>query len=1097
MQLNPQTVHSGLHSPQKKTKANHMLGRQDLRRAIAGSRQLIDDTIEEFPASDFDHAILPFSPDSSAEVTPSMSLEATFSSHWALKMLIYLASNKALERFYICDTWEMIERAGITQLAHFSSTPYIRDTSLAAAMEYLFAAGIGAGHADIVSWLLDTGVDANKGVKLPGVQSTHLPLSMALENSHHYQPAKIVRLLLFHGASPVLICCEYHGSPTQFLLQNFDHLDYFSRTDGLEILEGFLEIATALNLGLKLQTQLFSCHRNEADANRSPSDQARDECFHKMDQLVLLMERLSAMVSIPYISLITPRSLVRAVQSRSVHSIRLIHKHGLPMDCCDEQKRFPLQAAVEPSDVGSKWTAMDLSCVVLLLELGASPDYNPSADISGSCSPILHYILHSAIAKSSSRFDIIDIVKTLIQRGAIVQGSPACGKIGHRTLMDCALSQHYSWDRALISVIIVLHDAGLPLPQSALVTTLDLTYRFGSRQIHYDDVHLYRCEDDYAYLCESMSENPSGLFLRSKCGWTALDYAVSLRLRRLETLLVENGVKHTRGFVYSQCDTQRQLTVEEVEKLISRVPTPRNTKQLRDLLFYQLIGTIRAATPNHGDSEHVLKLLCSYRVMPRSPKHDAYVIFKASLDADLLAMALELLPESYSSAALSVLIMRDAVGLPSRPEFTDELLRRRATASLNWVEDTRMFAMIIRRTLGEQEDTRIMEWFQKHDRTALEYANLRPSMFAIRVFNPWQFGKNWDDFDLVRWFNYGLKTSSYLGLLVADSGEVEKMSALLHQGFQPNRRICWSLTALQFAVMRGDRPMIIRLIEAGGDVNARPPWKDLPWKIHHSIPAEIRDTITSHPGQTHRRTALQLAVEKGDISITKLLLDHGADVNGPAARVRGATALQLACIKGNIDIVRLLISEGADVNAPGAEYFGRTALEGAAEHGRLDTACFLLARDCEVAGVFRRQYIRAVGFSRAQGHHVLSKLLQKHGTWTEEDEHLLQQTDLRDKRSDPHELEESSPDDETSEVDPNECGSHDETFPYEADDESDLEDCDLVGKEGDATPPLGDDCNEATDGSDRFDQSIESAQTESRPWDEFLDYDADGEEEVL
>lgn len=134
-----------------------------------------------------------------------------------------------------------------------------------------------------------------------------------------------------------------------------------------------------------------------------------------------------------------------------------------------------------------------------------------------------------------------------------------------------------------------------------------------------------------------------------------------------------------------------------------------------------------------------------------------------------------------------------------------------------------------------------------------------------------------------------------------------------------------------------------------------------------------------------------------------------------------------------------------------------------------------------VAVPSRRQYIRAVGLAKAQVHHDLSKLLQEHGRRTEDDAHMLERSVLRDIWPESHELEEHLSDDEISEVDPDELEPHDETFSYETDDESDLEDCDSVGEEGDSTLSVEDDSREATNGSDRFDQLIESAQTENRP----------------
>lgn len=63
-----------------------------------------------------------------------------------------------------------------------------------------------------------------------------------------------------------------------------------------------------------------------------------------------------------------------------------------------------------------------------------------------------------------------------------------------------------------------------------------------------------------------------------------------------------------------------------------------------------------------------------------------------------------------------------------------------------------------------------------------------------------------------------------------------------------------------------------------------------------------------------RRTPLQHAVELGNMEIFNLLLEHGADVNAPAADDGGVTALQIAAIQGYIGIARRLLDLGADVN---------------------------------------------------------------------------------------------------------------------------------------------------------------------------------------
>lgn len=57
-------------------------------------------------------------------------------------------------------------------------------------------------------------------------------------------------------------------------------------------------------------------------------------------------------------------------------------------------------------------------------------------------------------------------------------------------------------------------------------------------------------------------------------------------------------------------------------------------------------------------------------------------------------------------------------------------------------------------------------------------------------------------------------------------------------------------------------------------------------------------------------TALQLAAERGDVSIMKLLLDAGADVNHRDSN--GMSSLMLACKKGQQAAVEFLIAHGAD-----------------------------------------------------------------------------------------------------------------------------------------------------------------------------------------
>lgn len=132
-----------------------------------------------------------------------------------------------------------------------------------------------------------------------------------------------------------------------------------------------------------------------------------------------------------------------------------------------------------------------------------------------------------------------------------------------------------------------------------------------------------------------------------------------------------------------------------------------------------------------------------------------------------------------------------------------------------------------------------------------------------------------------------------------------------------------------------------------------------------------------------RRTPLQLAVDNGNMEIFNLLVDHGADVNGPAAFDGGATALQIAAIHGYIGIAQILLDLGADVNQEPAALNGRTALMGAAEHGRIDMLHLLLNRGALVVGDGEEYYHEAVKLAEGHGHYAAARLLASFRNLTE------------------------------------------------------------------------------------------------------------------
>ncbi|KAL2788714.1 ankyrin repeat-containing domain protein [Aspergillus keveii] len=193
-------------------------------------------------------------------------------------------------------------------------------------------------------------------------------------------------------------------------------------------------------------------------------------------------------------------------------------------------------------------------------------------------------------------------------------------------------------------------------------------------------------------------------------------------------------------------------------------------------------------------------------------------------------------------------------------------------------------------------------------------------------------------------------------------------------------------TALQIAVAAGNTEGVRMLLDAGADVNANPKLTEGLTALQEAIRISdlaIRDEmihlllqavaytenhhtmvkllvqhgagINGLPSPHHGRTALQEAASSSFIQLTQYLLDHGAQVNMSAAHIGGVTALQGAAIHGNIRI-------------------GRDAISGAAENGRLDTLHLLLNYhpDTEEFEIRKKQ---AAKLALANGHLAIGRFL--------------------------------------------------------------------------------------------------------------------------
>lgn len=107
----------------------------------------------------------------------------------------------------------------------------------------------------------------------------------------------------------------------------------------------------------------------------------------------------------------------------------------------------------------------------------------------------------------------------------------------------------------------------------------------------------------------------------------------------------------------------------------------------------------------------------------------------------------------------------------------------------------------------------------------------------------------------------------------------------------------------------------------------------------------VQDWLVRNPLRVNARTIegrdqplLYFAAIMGDLEIARLLLEHGADVNG--THKGGTTVLFHAAESGRTEIVRFLIQQGADVNR--TSRYGLAPLHAAAHKGNLTVAKMLV-----------------------------------------------------------------------------------------------------------------------------------------------------------
>lgn len=155
-------------------------------------------------------------------------------------------------------------------------------------------------------------------------------------------------------------------------------------------------------------------------------------------------------------------------------------------------------------------------------------------------------------------------------------------------------------------------------------------------------------------------------------------------------------------------------------------------------------------------------------------------------------------------------------------------------------------------------------------------------------------------------------------------------------------------TALHMAVKNGSAPIIARLLTAKADPNLMDNSKNTP--LHVAIRYRFQPAITRlladprcdvNTAKPSGSTALYSAVELGNESLVRQLVESGADVNKVSGRKK-EVPLRKAIASGCRPLIEFLISSGADVDARDADRV--SLLHVAVEQGDKATMLLLLRK---------------------------------------------------------------------------------------------------------------------------------------------------------
>ncbi|KAL3893622.1 MAG: hypothetical protein SGPRY_014102, partial [Prymnesium sp.] len=153
---------------------------------------------------------------------------------------------------------------------------------------------------------------------------------------------------------------------------------------------------------------------------------------------------------------------------------------------------------------------------------------------------------------------------------------------------------------------------------------------------------------------------------------------------------------------------------------------------------------------------------------------------------------------------------------------------------------------------------------------------------------------------------------------LAQEGLLEKTKMMLRCGVDANAADHDKRTCLHFAAAMGHLPIMIALLDADAEVNAKDRWGISPMmealRFNHLDAAEFLRQLDGELYYDEEAMASEMIrqVRKGKLDTLKAMIECGADINSASHDFR--TCLHLSASDGAITMVEMLIKENADIN---------------------------------------------------------------------------------------------------------------------------------------------------------------------------------------